>query len=133
MILHQQIFDQGCKKDSHPEDNTPKRKDCTRDWLDARYAIQKRDLFQLEGTRLDEKFGMAHRIRVYASKPYRGPALLLRECIPMKWIRKYGWCYIADDSNNGWGICSPSCEFLGVRKTNLYIRICDVLNTLAYL
>ena len=65
---------------------------------------------------LGTRFSQAHRIIVYTSNPDEKRATLLHECINMKWIRKYGWCRIADDPYKGWGICSPSCQFLGVSR-----------------
>ena len=41
----------------------------------------------------------------------------------MQWVYKYGWCLIANDPYNGWGICSPSCQFLGVRNKAINIRM----------
>ena len=43
----------------------------------------------------------------------------------MQWVYKYGWCRIANDPYNGWGICSPSCHFLGVRSKAINIRMYD--------
>ena len=70
---------------------------------------------------LAKKLGESHRIRVYTSYPNARRIPPLHECINPKWIRKYGWCRIADDTQGNWGVCSPSCEFLGVRSIVLSI------------
>ena len=110
--LPQQIFDQGCAKDTYPDDEFENRKNCERDWIDAKQAIDKEDVDKLDG--LAKRLGKSHRIRVYASKPNTGNIPPFIECANLNWIRKYGWCEVADDTQGNWGICSPSCAFLGV-------------------
>ena len=111
-FFQQKIFDQGCNKDTHPEDDLEKRNNCNRDWLGAKDAIDKVDVDGFDG--LARKLRKSHRIRVYASKPNVGRMPPSNECDNVNWILKYGWCKIADDTQSIWGICSPSCEFLGV-------------------
>ena len=115
-VFHEQIFVRGCNKDTHPDEGSKKQKDCESYWRQADSAIDKVDMDMGEFDGLGTRFSQAHRIRVYNSNPDEKRATLLHECINMKWIRKYGWCRIADDPYNGWGICSPSCQFLGVRS-----------------
>ena len=112
LFLQQQIFDQGCIKNKYPDTyGTEKRKKCEQDWIGAKHAINKKDV-QANG-KLAERLDKS-RIRVYASKPNAGRIPPLNECVNLNWISKYGWCKIADDTLGTWGICSPSCAFLGV-------------------
>ena len=53
--LPQQIFDQGCAKDTYPDDEFENRKNCERHWIDAKQAIDKEDVDKLDG--LAKKLG----------------------------------------------------------------------------
>lgn len=101
---------------THPE-GPKKKEECAKYKVLAEFAIE--DLEEEgkdENKNLGEEFERAHRIRVYKSKPQSKDDKPLSECTPMKWIKKDGWCEIASEGNkNQWGICSPSCQFLGVR------------------
>ena len=105
----------GCNKDIFPKDY--KKDQCNTYWRMADTTVKGLD--DQENRELYDEFKDAHRIRIYKQFSMI-PNKVLLECYNPAIIAKHGWCQIADEPIDKWGVCSHSCQFMKVRKASEY-------------